>query len=1031
MSQMFTDVESVASMTTHKHFQGTIVMRWICMSLLMISMLRVVCGEDFPQPHNSEQGNPQPISPAEALAKVELPPGFKATMFAAEPDVQNPIAMTFDARDRLWIAENNTYAERSQRFDLNLRDRIVILHDADRDGKAESRKVFTDKLQMLTSVEVGYGGVWAMCPPYLMFIPDKNGDDVPDGPPEIKLDGFTVAQENYHNFANGLRWGPDGWLYGRCGASCPGEIGVPGIKAEDRVPLRGGIWRYHPQRKMVEVLCHGTTNPWGHDWDEHGEMFFTNTVNGHLWHMIPGAHYTRPHTVDPHPHVYELLDFHADHWHFDTGKSWTASRDGAANAYGGGHAHCGALIYKGHNWPEAYRGKLLTLNLHGRRINVERLERHGSGYIARHEPDMVMFGDPWFRGMDLREDSQGMVYVIDWSDTGECHDHTGVHRTSGRIYRISYHGERPEFKPSEFDKWNEFERRKLHERFLKGEDVEQEKKQLMDQLIKPILTRQKLQALWALNLLDYQLEFINSEPPNKNGDTLKAWMIRTLSDYYGDNKEFSYIDRVDGLIREASPETELFKETKTLLDSSTSPYLRLVAASQLSRMRAEFRAEIASELARNVDDANDHNLPLLVWYGLASLPNEELSNLNMVIENCAWPNLRRHIARRLSLEIEKNPKLVESLLEIAVKKTPEFQADVLQGMTEGLAGMHKATKPASWDAFVKAIETDEKLKAKAQELSVLFGDGRALEEVKKVVLNDKLDMNARKSALQSLIDARAPDLKPLCEKLIGTRFLNTTAIKGLALENDAAVGETLVKSYRSFWAPDRPQVVAVLVTRAAWAEKLLDAIAAGKIPRDDLNAFQARQIHAHQSAALTEKLSSVWGEIHDSSTDKIALKTKLKTELTPEALKSGNASQGRMLFVKTCATCHTLYGEGGKRGPDITGAQRQNLDYLLENIVEPSAVVPADYRMQQLELKDGRVISGVITAKTDRTVTVITPTETLTLANDDIEAKHPTKLSLMPDGLLQTLSPEQTRDLFAYLMSLEQAPLPAGAEQTK
>jgi putative heme-binding domain-containing protein len=208
-------------------------------------------------------------------------------------------------------------------------------------------------------------------------------------------------------------------------------------------------------------------------------------------------------------------------------------------------------------------------------------------------------------------------------------------------------------------------------------------------------------------------------------------------------------------------------------------------------------------------------------------------------------------------------------------------------------------------------------------------------------------------------------------------------------------------------------------------------VAAGKIPRDDLNAFQAHQIHAHQNATLTEKLSRVWGEIHDSSADKIALKTKLKTELTPEALKAGNLSQGRLLFHKTCATCHTLFGEGGKRGPDITGAQRQNLDYLLENIVEPSAVVPADYRLMQLELKDGRVISGVITAKTERTITVITPTETLTLANDDIEAKHPTKLSLMPDGLLQTLSTEQTRDLFAYLMSLQQVPLPNGAEPSK
>src|SRR5437899_6533802 len=151
---------------------------------------------------------------------------------------------------------------------------------------------------MLGSVEIGYGGVWLMCPPRLLFIPDRNGDDVPDSAPEVVLDGFTIPPENYHTFANGLRFGPDGWLYGRCGASSPGEIGAPGTPAERRIPLRGTIWRYHPQRRVVEALSSGTTNPWGHDWNEHGELFFINTVNGHLWHDFAGAHFVRPHTID-------------------------------------------------------------------------------------------------------------------------------------------------------------------------------------------------------------------------------------------------------------------------------------------------------------------------------------------------------------------------------------------------------------------------------------------------------------------------------------------------------------------------------------------------------------------------------------------------------------------------------------------------------------------------------------------------------------------------------------------------------------
>src|SRR5205823_4655918 len=132
----------------------------------------------------------------EALAKLQLPPGFKATMFAAEPDVQNPIGMTWDAKGRLWVAENYTYAERGKRFDMNLRDRILVFEGANNAEHFTSRKVFTDELQALSSVAVGAGGVWALCPPQLLFIPDKDGDSVPDGAAEVVLDGFKVPQES-------------------------------------------------------------------------------------------------------------------------------------------------------------------------------------------------------------------------------------------------------------------------------------------------------------------------------------------------------------------------------------------------------------------------------------------------------------------------------------------------------------------------------------------------------------------------------------------------------------------------------------------------------------------------------------------------------------------------------------------------------------------------------------------------------------------------------------------------------------------
>ncbi len=379
-------------------------------------------------------------SPDEALSRIDLPSGFDVSGFAAEPMVQQPIAMAFDTRGRLWVAECFTYAENGK-FETELRDRIVILEDSDHDGRADRRTVFWDQGQRLTSLEIGFGGVWVLCTPHLLFIPDRDGDDQPDAEPTVVLDGWVSAG---HTLVNGLRWGPDGWLYGRHGIQGTSEVGTPDAPPEDRVSINCGIWRYHPQRRRFEVVCHGTTNPWGMDWNDHGQLFFINTVIGHLWQVLPGAHYRRMYGDDLRPELYELIEQTADHVHWDDGhEEWTAQRKGVSTGTsraGGGHAHVGLMFYLGDNWPLEYRDELFTLNLHGRRINRDHLEREGATYVGRHRPDFVTWGDAWFRGIDLAYGPDGGVYVLDWSDIGECHEADGVHRTSGRIYKISWRG---------------------------------------------------------------------------------------------------------------------------------------------------------------------------------------------------------------------------------------------------------------------------------------------------------------------------------------------------------------------------------------------------------------------------------------------------------------------------------------------------------------------------------------------------------------------------------------------------------------
>lgn len=1007
-----------------------------CLPLVFISAWISPAAADFPALYNSEQGQGKPMPAAEAAAALKLPAGFQATLFAAEPEVQNPIAMAWDAKGRLWVAENYTYAERSKRFELALNDRVVVLEDTNGDGKADKRTVFTDDVQMLTGIEIGRGGVWLMCPPQVIFIPDANGDAVPDAAPRVVLDGFTVAKDNYHNFANGLKWGPDGWLYGRCGHSCPGRLGIPGTPDDQRIPIVGGLWRFEPERKVVEVLTHGTTNPWGHDWDQHGEGFFINTVNGHLWHLMHGAHFKEG--TDPNPGVYQRLDMIADHWHFDTKGGWQSSRDGKADSLGGGHAHIGMMIYQAEAWPEEWRNRLFTLNMHGRRANVERLEREGSAYVGKHQADVFFASDTWFRGIEISTGPDGQAYILDWSDTGECHESTGVHRDSGRIFKITYgEAQKPDLSAlgaltaqnigglvRNSNAWfDRMARVELMPTPYSNGAVDYLQRvppagvvaALKDIVAKDSNSVHRLRALWSLHAAgEAKPELLR--PLLKDPDEhIRVWAIRLLTDTWS-------LDTGMGPVASQPPvdEPELQGEFVAMAKGDASGLVRLVLAQTLQRLPVARRAALASAIAAHAEDAQDHSLPAMVWYGLIPVGDSDPLALVEVAKGCQWPDTLRWITRNLAARMEKDSAPLNALLA-AVQ--PARHGAVLKGIAEALQGWRKAPKPAAWDAFAKAASAPEDA-ALVRDLGTVFGDGRALDEVKKLVLDAKAYVPSRVAALKTLIDNRPPDLRQVCEALLDVRDVNAVAVRGLALFDDPAIGVSLAKGYRKFSTSARPAVLDTLVSRPFFVKPLLAEMAAGRIPRVDLTAFHARQIRAFNDEALNQQLKDAWGELRESAGDKKQLITSLKEKLTPDVLGKATLGNGRILFTALCSSCHTMYGSGGKVGPDLTGSGRANLDYLLENIADPSGVVSADFRMSILTLKDGRVLSGVASQANDRTVTLRTLTEELKLERSEVAKQEVSPVSMMPEGLLLALQPDQVRDLIAYLMHPSQVPLP-------
>jgi putative membrane-bound dehydrogenase-like protein len=985
--------------------------------LLIFSCLPVF-GDEFPELPNTESTtDADPPSAEESAKSFSLPDGFGVSVWAGEPAVQNPIGMAWDHKGRMWVAENYTYAKRGVRFEMNLRDRVVVLADEDGDGKAEFRKVFTDKVKMLTSVEVGHGGVWLMCPPNLLFIPDADGDLVPDGEPEVMLDGFEVGRGNYHNFANGLRWGPDGWLYGRCGHSCPGKPGVPGTPVDLRAPIDGGVWRYHPKRKVVEVLTHGTVNPWGYDWDEHGELFFINTVIGHLWHVIPGAHYRESGSgSSQNPLVYERLHQHADHFHYDVNLPWSRSRAGAANGFGGGHAHVGMAIYQADHFPKYWRNKLLTWNQHGRRLNVERLEREGSGYVGKHEPDAFLNSDEWFRGMEVSVGPDGAIYGLDWSDTGECHDHTGVHRTSGRIYKFFHKqnpvadlsalqnaADEPEAVLRHSNEW--FARQWL--RALSERRLTHHKKTI--QVCQKILGNEKepaflrLRALWALQAMELAKPEALLEDPDEH---IRTWAIRLLTDEWPIDSLFGPRPK---LLSKGDPKLE--KKFVQMAKSDPSGLVRLALASTLQRLSLTSRAGLASALASRAEDADDHNLPMMVWFGIMSLAESDPGALIGVARATKWTNLREWIARSLADQAKERPGALDAILSLLMEQ-PAGADSLLLGMEEAFRGVKKVDKPKNWD------KVREKLGKRpgVLRLSAFFGDRSVLEDFAELVGDAGADSQARREALQALIDDQAPSLRKLCEGLLVDQELNLLAARGLAKFEDPEIGKRLVTGYARFREEDRAEVLGLLCGRTGWARALLEQIEGGRIPKSAISAFHARQILALRNPELEKRLQKAWGQIRTTSEALAKRREELGKELNPGFLAQADLKKGRTLYEQTCASCHVMYGHGGQLGPDLTGSGRSSLDYILENVVDPGAVVSADYRMTILRLKDGRILSGMESKRGRNGVALRMPGSETVVEKSTVVSREVLPNSLMPAGLLDALTKEERRDLVAYLM---------------
>ena len=948
----------------------------------------------------------QMLSPNEAIQAMTAHEGFSVNMYASEPTITQPMAFCWDDRGRLWVAENRDYEARHSGFSNSGDSRILILEDTDRDGKADKTTVFADGIPFPAGMAVGMGGVWLGAPPNLLFIPDRNEDDKADlDDIEIRLTGWGIRDR--HETLNSFHWGPDGWLYGCQGFATTSHVGKPRgkgklYKAGDAFPkkmafdgepveINGGVWRYHPIKDRFEVVAHGFSNPWGIDYDAKGNFFITACVIPHMFHVIPGGIYHRQGGKHFNPYVYSDIRTIVDHRHRS--------------------AHGGARIYLSDAFPAKHHGRIFMCNIHERAVLSDILHRNGSGFIASDGDDFVKANDPQWVGFSMELGPDGALYALDWHDADICGKQV-LHKETGRIFRIAPTESQAKNWPDRFSDLSKLADERLVElqtsvsswharrarivlqhRAQKGQLTQQALDRLRDIYKQHPNPDVRLRAMWTRHIItDFQEQELIAALKDRD-EHIRAWAIQMLNE---DRKASQIV--YDRLI--------------ALAKNDPSAVVRLYLAASLQRVPDTIKWSIAQGLVgRNVDQ-KDHNIPKMIWFGICDLvPNEIQKSLELASKS-QIPLVTEFIARRIA---EDNQ--LDGLTETLGKSLPaDKKITLLQGIRKGLEGKRSLKAPKDWEEMSQQIsKADTDLAVRVAEVSQLFGIASATESQIKLASDINAPVQQRANAIRSLALQQNASLLARLPKLIDDPQVQIEAIRAVSHYDQISLSKLLLNRYSKLTPPAQLEAVQALATRPKSGWQLTQAIKSGQVPRRAVPAYVARQLRRVVGNGFVE----IWGPIDEIGADKKAAYQKYRKLLTPEALSKGNYKNGQKLYQSACMACHKLHGQGGELGPDITGANRSNLTYLLDNILDPSGIIQDDYKMVVITTRDGRTFVGNVVSENERQLTLRIVGQNIVLNLSEIQSREVSPNSMMPEGLLENLSDKQVIDLFNYLQTMD------------
>jgi putative membrane-bound dehydrogenase-like protein len=940
------------------------------------------------------------LKPEEAIAAMTVKDGFVVNTWASEPMMTQPMAFCWDDRGRLWIAENKDYESRGHGFSNSGQSRILILEDTNQDGVADKKKIFMEGIAFPAALAVGFDGVFVGAPPNLLFVPDRNHDDKADeNDIEVRLTGWGIRDR--HETLNSLHWGPDGWLYGCQGFATPSNVRKPVGKGKlykhndpfpedilegDGVEINGGVWRYHPVKDRFEVVAHGFSNPWGIDYDANGQLFISACVIPHMWHVIPGGIYHRQGGQHFNPYVYNDIKTITDHSHRS--------------------AHGGARIYQSDAFPAEEKGRLFMANIHEHAVLSDVLQPRGSGFVAHHGDDFVMANNGQWVGFSMEIGPDGALYVLDWHDADICGQEV-LNSETGRIYRIAptvskaenfenrYADLRTlsdqqlvEFQLSNSDWHARRARVILQHRALSG-TLKRETHGALRSIYKTNKTPSiRLRALWTLHVTNGLTPVELMQGLDDHHDQIRAWSIQLLCE---DNSAPA----------KAKPKfASMAKEDKSAM-------VRLFLASAVQRVDKETAWKVTAALMQRKEDTADHNLPLMIWFGFEKLAAEDPTRALELASQSKIPLLAQYIARRAV-----DADALEALAT-AIGKESAMQNSMLEGMLSGMEGRTDLKAPSNWKTALSRLQRSGQTKQISTNIDELFGDTEAAQRTWVTLQNKTTSVEIRRKALQTLAAQQNKLLLKGFPDLVSEKDLRVDAIRAMAAFDDDASGKLLLEKYDSFTPAEKQEVILTMSSRPHYGWLLTQAIKNNIVPKRDVQANVARQLRRVVGSGFVE----VWGPIDDVPHDAQAY-AKYKTMLSNEAISKASLAEGKILFQRTCGACHKLFGQGADIGPDLTGSNRSNIDYLLFNILEPGAEIQDDYRLVVVTTRDGRTFSGNIIGENQRQITLrVVGQDAVVINKSTIQSREITPTSMMPPGLLEPLTNAEVINLVGYLQS--------------